>query len=453
MSPSTPLLHFPSRPDHPRLLQAAGFQVEAPDSLARLLARAGEVPATTPLLLSLDAEGVDAPLLDRVVDRLGGAHRLLLSTGSFTLERAALARTLGAGRLLTEPVDTVELRHEMERRRAPDEQIPLSPARSSGDEVGIVGGSPAMVEILRTVVEVADTPAAVLITGESGTGKELVARALHWASGRKDGPFVAINCAAVPENLLESEFFGFEKGAFTGAVARKVGRFERANGGTLFLDEVGEMSVVLQAKLLRALEEGIVERVGGDEPIRVDGRVVAATNQQLEERVGDGGFREDLFYRLAAVRIRIPPLRERMEDLEPLTLHFVRHFRDRYGRPVEGVGRDALRLLSSHSWPGNIRELRNVLDRAVIACRGRWLRAMDIQIAGDTSLRPGEGPPPGGGYPPTTPLDRVEADHIRRVLDYTRGTMGEAAELLGIHRNTLTRKVERYGLRGDEASS
>ncbi len=448
------LLLLPGRAGSAELVRVRGLAVEVQESLGALFRKLGSLSGDGLVAVSLDADGVDSVTLQRLIEALGGSHRLLLSSAGISLERAVLARTLGTGPLLTEPLDADEVRREFERRVAPEDPIRLPGSPGASDSgVGLVGSGAAVRQIIRTVIEVADTTATVLITGESGTGKELVARAVHWAGRRRDRPFVAINCAAVPDNLLESEFFGYEKGAFTGAVGRKTGRFERADGGTLFLDEIGEMSVVLQAKLLRAIEEGVVERVGGENPVPVDVRVVAATNQQLEERVADGTFREDLFYRLAVVRVHVPPLRERMDDVEPLALHFIRHFRDRYERPVEGMGPDVLRLLRRYEWPGNVRELRNAMDRAVISCRGHWIRPADITL--------GEGPPtlaastdrPGAGYPPTTPLDEVESDHIRRTLEFVGGAMGEAAELLGVHRNTLTRKVDRYGLRDEGASS
>jgi Nif-specific regulatory protein len=304
-----------------------------------------------------------------------------------------------------------------------------------------------MMTVVRAIAELGPSQVTVLLTGESGVGKEVVAKALHWASPRRGKPFVAINCAAIPETLLEAEFFGHEKGAFTGALAAKPGRFERATGGTLFLDEVGDMSAILQAKLLRALEEREIERLGGAGPIPVDVRVLAATNQPLEARVASGDFREDLFYRLAVARLRIPPLRERREDLPELVVFFVRRFSQTYGRQVRGVTDDALRVLSSHDWPGNVRELRNVLDRAVMSSHGGWIRSDDLPMGADapsiSSARAG-GPT---GYPPTTPLEEVERDHIARVLEFTHGALAEAAEILGIHRNTLTRKLDRFGLR------
>jgi two-component system, NtrC family, response regulator AtoC len=425
-------------------LEAAGIRLVTAPSPAALLRGIAEGRPDL-VLVSFAVEGVDSPFVERVIEAMGGADRVLLAAPGASLELAVLARRLGTGSLLREPIDGEELRHEVARRAPVRDGVPI-PAGRPSSPVELVGSGPAMAEVVRTIAEVGDTPAAVLVTGESGTGKELVARALHWSSARRDGAFVAINCAAVPEHLLESEFFGHERGAFTGAVARKRGRFERADGGTLFLDEVGDMSLVLQAKILRALEEGEVERVGAESVLPVDVRVVAATNRDLEELVSEGTFREDLLFRLAAARIHIPPLRERMDDLDELVLHFAGEFSELYGRPLKGLDRGALRLLHTHSWPGNVRELRNVMDRAVRGCRGAWIRAEDLVLGSGTPRMSAKGPGPDGGLPPTAPLAEVERAHIARVLAYTGGAMGEAAELLGIHRNTLTRKVAQYGL-------
>jgi two-component system, NtrC family, response regulator AtoC len=332
-----------------------------------------------------------------------------------------------------------------------------------------VGSSSALGEVFRTLARVAATPATVLVQGESGTGKELVARALHASSPRASRPFVAVNCAALPEHLLEAELFGHEKGAFTGAVTRNEGRFGRANGGTLFLDEIGDMSLVLQAKILRALEEREIERVGGQGTIPVDVRVVAATNRPLRELVEAGEFRADLFYRLAVVEVVLPPLRERPEDLEPLALHFAARFARHYGRPVRRIGMGALERIRRYPWPGNVRELRNVMDRAVLMSRGGTITAGDLKLeggGGEAPASPPGGPahPPGStaasGIPapdgspppaPSAPLRQVEAWHIARALAHTGGHMGDAAALLGIHRNTLTAKVREFGLqRGNE---
>ena len=318
-------------------------------------------------------------------------------------------------------------------------------AEERGTGPVLVGTGPEMAEIFHVLARVASSPATVLVTGESGTGKELIAQAIHWASDRDDGPFVAVNCAAIPEHLLESELFGHERGAFTGAVARRVGRFERANGGTLFLDEIGDMSLVLQAKILRILEERVLERVGSEETMPLDVRVVAATHQNLEQRIADGDFREDLYYRLAVVELHVPPLRERGDDIRELALHYVAHFAKRYARPMEGITEEAIRHLQAYHWPGNVRELRNVLDRAVLLSRGGVLHLSELRLGAASPRAPSRSKIDDiTGYPPSISLDEVEADHIRRVLDFTKGHMGNAAEILGIHRNTLARKIREF---------
>ncbi len=405
----------------------------------------------TATLLSLSGGPVD----EEVARRVGhepGSGTLLLSAPGASLQRALVTERTGAVALLREPLEPGSLRAQIDAILDQGADVPIpEEAEPADDGPVIVGSGPAMAEIFRVVARVADTPATVLLTGESGTGKELVARAIHWASDRKDEPFVAVNCAAIPEQLLESELFGHERGAFTGAVARKEGRFQRADGGTLFLDEIGDMSLVLQAKILRALEEKVVERVGGEEPIPLDTRVIAATNRPLEREIAEGGFREDLYYRLAVVELHIPSLRERSDDIRDLALHFGARFARRYGRPVRAVTEEALERLEAYSWPGNVRELRNVMDRAVVLARGPVLGSGDLRIgAGSPRSSPRaeeDGKP--SGYPPTFSMKEVEVEHIRRVLGHTGGHIGDAAEILGIHRNTLSRKVKEYGIDPD----
>jgi DNA-binding NtrC family response regulator len=256
-----------------------------------------------------------------------------------------------------------------------------------------------------------------------------------------------VNCAAIPEHLLETELFGHERGAFTGAIARRVGRFERAHEGTLFLDEVGDMSVVLQAKLLRVLEERRVERVGGEESRAVDVRVIAATNQDLAVAKRESRFREDLYHRLAVVEIHLPPLRERGADIRTLGLHFAAHFARRYSKPIRAVSERALRRLEQATWPGNVRELRNVMDRAVLLASGTTIRSDDLKLGACAPVGSAQGASETtAGYPATMSLQDVEADHIRRVLAAVHGHMGRAAETLGIHRNTLTKKMRELGV-------
>ncbi len=445
------LIEVNARGEGPDVAQEVGLRWEEVSSASAFLVGIESHPPEF-VLLSLGKEGVDEELVRRIAEAVSAEDgSVLLSAPRPSLEWAVLARRLSGGSLLSEPLSREELFTELEYRLEEPEGVRIADGEVAPEGSGLVGSGAAMMEIVRAVARVGDSSATVLLTGESGTGKELVARALHWASPRRDGPFVAINCAAVPEPLLESEFFGHERGAFTGAVGRKRGRFERADGGTLFLDEVGDMSLVLQAKLLRTLEEREVERVGSEKGLPVDVRIAAATNRILRERVVEGSFRDDLFHRLAVAELHLPPLRERMEDLEELVVHFASLFSERYGRSVRGVSEGAFRRLRAHHWPGNVRELRNVVDRAVLNCRGGWIREGDLKLNGDVSaLSPGGGTNEIGGYSPNTSLEEVERDHIARVLDHTDGVMQAAAEILGIHRNTLTRKVERYGLRSDE---
>jgi DNA-binding NtrC family response regulator len=393
--------------------------------------------------LVVDIEGpADLPFLSRLAERAPAAVLVALHpkpTVAATLE----AEEAGAAFFL----DPGEIPLLPERLRPYLIEGPDHPVGSeAASEEQVIGTAPALVEAYRVVARVAASSVPVLVEGESGTGKELIARALHSRSLRARGSFVPVNCAALPEGLLEAELFGHERGAFTGAVGRSDGRFGRAHGGTLFLDEIGEMGLGLQAKLLRALETGEIERLGSRESIRVDVRVVSATHRDLEERVRAGAFREDLFYRLAVVRVALPPLRARRDDVVPLVESFVALLSARYQRPIRALSTEALASLRSRSWPGNVRELRNVLDRAVLLARGGVIRSIDVD--------PGSAPPTVSpidsvspdGYPPTFPLRRVEEFHIRKVLAYTGGRLGEAAELLGVHRNTMTAKIREYGI-------
>ena len=304
-------------------------------------------------------------------------------------------------------------------------------------EGAFLGRSPRAQAALKVAHQVADSTATVLIQGESGTGKELLARIVHENSRRARGPFVAVNCAAIPETLLESELFGHERGAFTGAAARRLGRFERASGGTLFLDEVGDMSPTMQAKILRVLQEHEIERVGGETPVRVDVRVVAATNRDLEAEVAAGRFRDDLYYRLAVVVVRLPALRERGDDVDLLARRFLEDFAAEHGRPVRLLAPEAAERLRAYTWPGNVRQLRNVVERAVLVAEGEVLRADHLppEVLNAAVSPNGHG---DGGF---LPLRELERRHIRLALDLTGGNLGDTARLLGIHRNTLRQKL------------
>ncbi|MEW5876189.1 MAG: sigma-54 dependent transcriptional regulator [Candidatus Zixiibacteriota bacterium] len=309
------------------------------------------------------------------------------------------------------------------------------------DEMPVVV-SQRMREVFSTVVRAAQSETTVLVRGESGTGKELIARALHRASNRASRAFIAVNCAALPETLLEAELFGSEKGAYTGAVARRIGRFELAGGGTLFLDEIGDVPPGVQVKLLRALEQKAFERLGGTETIRSDCRVVAATHQNLEELVKAARFREDLYYRLNVIQITIPPLRERHEEIIPLVERFIERFNRGRTTQIEGITHAAKDALLAYTWPGNVRELLNAVERACVLARGTALDAADFPMASGM----GETPPPPGADTPTLPLAEIERRHILRALEFHNGALAQTADSLGIHRNTLRQKMKDYGI-------
>jgi DNA-binding NtrC family response regulator len=297
-------------------------------------------------------------------------------------------------------------------------------------------------------VRVAPSHATVLLLGESGTGKEVVARAIHQNGADASGPFIAVNCAAIPENLLESELFGHEKGAFTGAMSRRTGRFELAVGGTLFLDEIADMSLALQAKILRAVQEREIERVGGGETIPVDVRLVAATNRDLREAIAQGKFREDLYYRLAIVTIELPRLADRGEDLLLLAAHFAQQFGPRYGKSIRSISDLAIEVLRAHEWKGNVRELRNVIERAVVVASDETIRVehLPAELRAKAAAKTVAPAMADGTEAVLGTLAASEAAYIGRVLAHTHGAHGAAAEILGIHRNTLARKLKEYGL-------
>jgi DNA-binding NtrC family response regulator len=358
---------------------------------------------------------------------------------------ALRAERLGVLDMLTLPLVREDFLRAVERLRSAATETPLPLPEPHAEVAGpyaLVGQSPAMLEVYKVIARVAGSNATVLIQGESGTGKELVARAIHVHGPVSAGPFVAVNCAAIPENLLESELFGHERGSFTGAIARRIGRFEQAAGGTLFLDEIADMSLSLQAKILRAVQERQIERVGGADVIPVSVRVVAATNRDLREAISQGRFREDLYYRLAVVPLRLPRLVDRNGDIILLVSHFIREFTARYGKQVATISDRAFELLRNHPWVGNVRELRNVIERAVLVAETDVLRVEDLS----DDLRAEEASLPDRPQRALLTLAELEARHIARVLAHTSGQIGSAAEILGIHRNTLTRKIKEYGL-------
>lgn len=324
-----------------------------------------------------------------------------------------------------------------------------------GVESELVGKSQALVEVQQQIARAAGSKATVLIRGESGVGKELVARAIHYSGPRRAGPFVCLNCAALTETLLESELFGHEKGAFTGATERKIGKFEAADGGTLMLDEIGEMSPTIQAKFLRVLEGHPFERVGGTTPIKSDVRVIAATNRDLEQAVRDGLFRRDLYFRLRVLEVFVPPLRKRVEDISVLAQYFFERFRSETGRKLRGFTPAAVAQLQRYRWPGNVRELKNVIERAVVLCRGEYVDVEDLALSDLSTATESAYEidlPANLTYQPVS-LEEVEQRHIASTLEATGWNKSRAASILGIERSTLDRKIKKYGLRNKKVST
>jgi len=396
--------------------------------------------------------GMGGGELLRAVKAIAPEVEVVLMTAFGTVEGAVAAMKDGAYDFITKPVKrhaivkSVRLALERASLVAENRSLRERLARYPGEpgDGGLVGSAPAFRAALDTIRQVAPTSATVLLLGESGTGKELAARLLHVLSPRSAAPFVPMNCAAIPESILESELFGYERGAFTGATQRKEGRFQRAHGGTLFLDEVGDMSPAVQAKLLRVLQDGVVERLGGTQPVQVDVRIVAATNRDLAAEVRAGRFREDLFYRLDVVTVRLPPLRERREDVLLLAATFLRVFAERNRRSVSGFTDGALQALSAHDWPGNVRELQHAIERAVVLCRGEVIDLGDLPEA-VRSATPGRTPPHAGTLTIAigTPLEEIERIVIRETLRQTRGDKNLAAQLLRVAPRTIYRKLDR----------
>ena len=371
---------------------------------------------------------------------------VVIMTAYGTIETAVSAIKAGAADYLTKPLNLDELLHRVhrvrERHHLVRENRELREALTERHRVeGIVGDSGQMQEVLSLVRRVAPSDATVLIRGESGTGKELIARALHYASPRAAGPLVKVNCAALAESLLEAELFGHEKGAFTGAIASRKGRFELADGGSIFLDEIGDLPPHLQVKLLRVLQEREFERVGSSRPVKVDVRLLAATHRNLEALVREGRFRDDLYYRINVVTIMLPPLRERREDLPPLIDHFLRTFAEKNGKTVRGITREAREALLRYDYPGNIRELENLMERAVVLTRDDVIGMEDLPLTLEAPA-----PESGEGAGLIAAVEGLERRMIREALAKAEGTQTRAAELLGISERVLRYKLRKYGL-------
>jgi len=428
-------------------------------------------------IAALDRDGADVVVTDLVMPKMDGLTLLrkvvarhpdvpvIVVTAHGRIDSAVEAMKAGAFDFLAKPFDHADLKgiiakasrqSDYNQRNVVPEERPEGSARRYTE---IVGKGPRMQELQQIIAKVADAPSTVLIQGESGTGKELVATALHEMSARRERPFIKINCAAIPRELVEAELFGFEKGAFTGAVQSKPGRFELADGGTLFLDEIGEIPVEMQVKLLRAIQESEFERVGGVKTTKVEVRLVAATSRDLGKEIAAARFREDLYYRLNVVPIFLPPLRERREDIPLLVEHFREKYNARLRKNVEKIEDDALTCLMAYSWPGNIRELENVLERTILFTEGPHIRLQDLP----PSLRKAavESPPPvqeSASSGPPGPLKEIvkeqvqaiERDLIVRGLEVTGGNVTRTARLLKISRKSLQMKMKEFGLRGDE---
>ncbi|MDX9720676.1 MAG: sigma-54 dependent transcriptional regulator [Myxococcota bacterium] len=408
------------------------------------------------IVTDLMMPGLNGVELLKMAKLLQPMVEVIVMTAFGTVERAVEAMKEGAFDFIEKPVKRAPLVRSvglaLERKRLLAENVVLKrELRSLQADRQLIGRSESMLALQEMLRQVAPTQATVLIAGPSGTGKELVARAVHELSGRSERAFVALNCAALPASILESELFGHEKGAFTGAHQRKAGRFELADGGSLFLDEIGEMPLEMQAKLLRVLQEGEFERVGGTRALRVDVRIIAATNKQLEEEVLAGRFREDLFYRLNVIALELPPLCRRPDDIPLLVEHFLRGFAQTHGRRLEGISRSALEVLMNHSWPGNVRELRNVLERAVVLSPGPLIDVSDLP-AGLGSMRGASGRGRELVFSVGTPLEQVKQRLVLETLKATGGDKQQAAALLDIAPRTIYRVLERVA-RGDASST
>ncbi|HEY7472120.1 MAG TPA: sigma-54 dependent transcriptional regulator [Gemmatimonadota bacterium] len=446
-----------------QILRRAGHEVVAIPDADSALRRCREEPVDL-VITDFKMEGMTGLQLLEALRRepVPSDPEVMLITAYGTIDIAVEAMKLGAVDFITKPFDTSEfkvkvekalktraLKRERDAFKAQAEYLREEVEHHFGE---IVGRSAAMREIYESIRKVAEATSSVYIYGESGTGKELIARAIHRESTRRDGPFVKVNCSALAEGLLESELFGHEKGAFTGAIRERKGRFELAHEGTLFLDEISDIPLSTQVKLLRVLQEKEIERVGGERTITVDVRIISATNRDLAPLVEHGEFREDLFYRLHIIPIEVPPLRERKEDILPLVTHFIQSIGAEMAKTIEGVSEDAIELLMRYDWPGNIRELENMIERAIVLCEGDRLEAqlfpLNERRVPRTAAAPTLSIPPAGAITLDNALERIERAMIEDALEKSNGVKTKTAELLGIKTSALYYKLEKYGLSG-----
>ena len=441
-----------SRESLSRLLKSAGFTVKGAASgemAMQLLALEKFDIVVTDLFLP-DANGID--ILKKVK---GNSPRteVILITGHASAETAVKAMKEGAYDYITKPLNFEELQiiltKAMEKHQLLNENVYLrKQLREKYGFANIVGNSPAMQKVFSRISRVTNTESTVLVLGESGTGKELVAKAIHFNGPRKDKPFIAVNCAAIPETLLESELYGHLKGSFTGAIRDKIGKFEAANCGTIFLDEIGTMPIHLQTKLLRVLQEQEVEKIGSTRPVKLDVRVISATNINLEEEVKKGNFREDLFYRLNVIPIVIPPLRERVEDILALSKYFIEKYCAEMKHPFMTISKEALETLELYHWPGNVRELENMMERIVALTDGDSITLLDIpanireQVMTKVTER---------GVDLTRAINEMERQMITEALALSKGVKAQAAAMLKLNRTTLVEKMRRLGIDGNNS--
>lgn len=403
------------------------------------------------ILLDFRMPGMNGLELLRQIKRINPEIEVVIMTAYGTIETAVEAMKAGARDYLTKPIDFEELcilieRVAEHRTLVRENRMLRRELKAKGVSADAIRyHSRKMAELVNLAGRVAPSQATVLIRGETGTGKELFARLLHHLSPRAERPFVVVNCAAIPETLLESDFFGHEKGAFTGAVQRRIGRFEQADGGTLFLDEIGELTPAVQVKLLRFLQEREFERVGGERTLKADVRIISATHQDLEAGVKAGTFREDLFYRINVVTMAIPPLRERREDIPLLIDHFVVRFARENHKKIDGISREARDLLIRYDYPGNVRELENIMERAVVICRGSVVLRDDLPFA--DLLREREAAPPGPDGSLNDALEALERRMLQEALAQAAFNQSQAARLLGLNERMLRYKLRKYGLK------
>ena len=434
-----------------KMIAKEGFDVAMAHDAETAVGAFGAAPANL-VITDLRMPGMDGIELLRRVKRASPDTEVILISGVGSIESAVEAMREGAYDFLTKPLERVAVLKAMDK--ALEKQALLrenadlrARLRSLVDGSGMIGNHPSILRVKEMVRQVAPASATVLILGESGTGKELVARALHEGSERAGRAMVKVNCAALPETLLESELFGYERGAFTGAASRKEGRFKLAHGGTLFLDEIGDMPLVLQPKILRVLQEGEFERVGGTETLKADARIVASTNADLQTAVAERTFREDLYYRLNVIAIHLPALRDRRSDVPLLAEHFLQRYAAKNNRPVLAFSREALDAMSNHDWPGNVRELENTVERAVVLSRGDVLSVEDLPARVARSADAGEEWPAASDAPLISvavgaPLADIERRVILETLRHTGGDKSAAARLLGIATRTIYRKLD-----------